>query len=80
MRYQKVILAVRIDPEITRYLENFLALLGNYELHEASRDLEAWKSTRGEARLDQAIRLLDGWIQQSIKRSAEPVDNFEDED
>ena len=42
MRYQKVILAVRIDPEITRYLENFLALLGNYELHEASRDLEAW--------------------------------------
>ena len=45
-----------------------------------SQDLEAWKSTRGEARLDQAIQQVDKWIQQSVKLSAEPVDNFEDVD
>ena len=45
-----------------------------------SRDLEAWKSTRGEARLQQAIQQLDGWIKQNAKGSAEPVDDFEDED
>ena len=45
-----------------------------------SRDLEAWKSTRGEARLTQAIQQLDGWIKQNAKISAEPVDDFQDED
>src|SRR3954469_2702321 len=46
-----------------------------------SRDLEAWKSTRGEARLQQAIQQLDGWIKQSVKTSTAPViDDFEDED
>ena len=45
-----------------------------------TRDLEAWKSTRGEARLDQAIHQLDGWMKQNVKDSAEPVDDFEDED
>ena len=45
-----------------------------------TRDLEAWKSTRGEARLDQAIHQLDGWMKQNVKDLAEPVDDFEDED
>ena len=45
-----------------------------------SRDLEAWKSTKGEARFDQAIQQLDGWLKQSAKVSAEPVDDFPDED
>jgi hypothetical protein len=45
-----------------------------------TRDLEAWKSTRGEARLEQAIQQLDGWLKQSVRNSAEPINNFEDED
>ena len=45
-----------------------------------TRDLEAWKSTRGEARLEQAIQQLDGWIKQNAKSSPEPVDDFDDED
>lgn len=46
-----------------------------------SRDLETWKSTRGEARLQEAIQQLDGWLKQSVSRSsAEPINNFEDED
>ena len=44
------------------------------------RDLEAWKSTRGEARLEQTIQQLDGWIKLHAKSSAEPVDDFADED
>ena len=44
-----------------------------------ARDLEAWKSTRGEARLDQAIQQVDGWIKQNLHAvsAAQPV---EDED
>ncbi len=45
-----------------------------------TRDLEAWKATRGEARLQEAIQQLDGWMKQSVKESAQPVDDFEDED
>ena len=45
-----------------------------------SRDLEAWKSTKGEARFDQAIQQLDGWLKHSAKISTEPVYDFEDED
>src|SRR5207248_10803082 len=45
-----------------------------------ARDLEEWKSTRGEARLEQAIQQLDGWIKQNVHNSAEPVENFEDEE
>ena len=45
-----------------------------------ARDLEEWKSTRGEARLEQAIQQLDGWIKQNVQHSAEPVENFEDEE
>ena len=45
-----------------------------------ARDLEAWKSTRGEARLQQAIQQLDGWIKQSVQNSAEPSEDLEDSD
>ena len=46
-----------------------------------TRDLEAWKSTRGEARLQQDIQQVDGWVKQTAPRSgAAPVDRFEDED
>jgi hypothetical protein len=44
-----------------------------------ARDLDAWKSTRGEARLDQAIHQLDVWLKTGPKTSTEPV-GFEDED
>ncbi len=44
-----------------------------------TRDLEAWKSTRGEARLEQALQQLDGWIKQNVQASTE-VELPEDED
>jgi hypothetical protein len=45
-----------------------------------SRDLEAWKATKGEARLDQTIQQVDGWIKQSSRIAVEPFDDFDDED
>ena len=45
-----------------------------------TRDLEAWKSTRGEARLTEAIKQLDGWMKQANKSALDPVDDFDDED
>jgi hypothetical protein len=46
-----------------------------------TRDLEAWKLTRGEARLQQTIQQLDGWLKQNTEISgAKPIDSFEDED
>ena len=42
-------------------------------------DLEMWKSTRGEARLDQALQQLDGWIKQNVDPPPE-VELPEDED
>jgi hypothetical protein len=45
-----------------------------------ARDLEAWKETRGEARLDQTIQQLDGWIKQSLQAAEEPIDDFDDQD
>jgi hypothetical protein len=45
-----------------------------------ARDLEAWKSTRGEARLDETIHQLDGWIKQGLQAEEEPADDFEDQD
>ena len=45
-----------------------------------TRDLEAWKSTRGEVRFQQAVQQLDVWIKQDVKKSAEPVDDFDNED
>ena len=45
-----------------------------------TRDLEAWKSTRGEARLQQAIQQVDGWIKQNVKNNlAEQAEGVEDE-
>jgi hypothetical protein len=46
-----------------------------------TRDLEAWKLTRGEARLQQTIQQLDGWLKQNTEISgSKPIDSFEDED
>jgi hypothetical protein len=45
-----------------------------------ARDLEAWKSTRGEARFQQAIQQLDVWLKQDVQPSVAPADDFEDED
>ena len=45
-----------------------------------ARDLEEWKATRGEARFEQAIQQLDVWIKQDLRPSAEPAEDFEDED
>jgi len=32
-----------------------------------TRDFEAWKSTRGEARLGAAIQQVDGWVSNSTR-------------
>jgi len=45
-----------------------------------TKDFEAWKTTKGEARLDQAIQQLDGWLKQSAKALVAPVDDMQDED
>jgi hypothetical protein len=45
-----------------------------------SRDLEAWKSTRGEARLEETIQQLDGWLKQSVQAPAESIEEFDDQD
>ena len=45
-----------------------------------ARDLEEWKSTRGEARFQQAVQQLDVWIKQIGKESVKPADDFEDEE
>ena len=34
-----------------------------------TRDFEAWKSTRGEKRLDAALQQLDRWIREDAARS-----------
>lgn len=45
-----------------------------------SSDLEEWKWTKGEARLDRAIQQLDGWLKQSAKAAMEPAYDFQDEE
>ena len=45
-----------------------------------ARDLEAWKATRGEARLDETIQQLDGWIKHGLHAEEEPIDDFDDQD
>src|SRR5262245_20374980 len=35
----------------------------------AASDLEQWKATRGEARLDNLIKQLDGWMKASLQSS-----------
>ena len=43
-------------------------------------DLETWKSTHGEARLEQCLQQLDRWLTQDFRRTAEPVEDFGDND
>jgi len=45
-----------------------------------SRDLEAWKTTKGEVRFQQTLQQLDGWIKRGAKETVEPIDDFQDED
>ena len=35
-----------------------------------ARDLEEWKATRGEQRLEEAIQQVDGWIKRNLQLSA----------
>src|SRR5262252_4961000 len=45
-----------------------------------SRDLEAWKATKGEARFQYMIQQLDGWLKHSPKENCDSVDEFDDFD
>jgi hypothetical protein len=45
-----------------------------------SRDLEVWKSTHGEARMQQTIQQLDGFTKDRVKEPAGTADDFEGED
>ena len=42
-------------------------------------DLEQWKATRGEARLEAALQQLDGWIKRSAAVEQVPGDEDETE-
>ena len=46
------------------------------------RDLEAWKSTHGEARLEQCLQQLDRWLmyKEDVRRGAQPLRDFGDEE
>ena len=44
-----------------------------------ARDLEEWKVTRGDARLQAAIQQLDGWIKRSAIVDETPVEEDETE-
>jgi hypothetical protein len=45
-------------------------------------DLEAWKSTHGEIRLDECLTQLDRWLKdkEEVRRGAQLVPNFGDDD
>jgi hypothetical protein len=45
-------------------------------------DLEAWKSTHGEARLDACLKQLDIWLKdkEDVRRGAQPVQDFGSDD
>ena len=44
-------------------------------------DLETWKSTYGEARLEECLKQLDRFLMKvDIRRGAEPVQDFGDDD
>jgi hypothetical protein len=45
-------------------------------------DLETWKSTYGEARLEECLKQLDRWLEEKedVRRGAEPVQDFGDGD
>jgi hypothetical protein len=44
-------------------------------------DLETWKSTHGEARLDECLKQLDIWLKdkEDIRRGAQPVQDLGDD-
>jgi len=50
------------------------------KLFIVARDLEAWKSTKGEARFQQAVQQLDVWLKDAQRSPNDPVDDFDDED
>ena len=50
------------------------------KVYIVGRDLDEWKSTRGEARFQQALEQLDVWIKQDTRYLMEPADDFDDED
>jgi hypothetical protein len=45
-------------------------------------DLETWKSTQGEARFEECLRQLDKWLKnvEEVRRGAQPVQDFGDDD
>ena len=45
-------------------------------------DLETWKSTHGEARLEECLKELDKWVKgtEDFRRGAQPVQDFGDDD
>ena len=45
-------------------------------------DLETWKSTHGEIRLDECLTQLDRWLKDKevVRRGAQPVPDFGDDD
>ena len=43
-------------------------------------DLETWKSTHGEARLERCLQQLDRWLTDDFRRTAGPVEDFGDDD
>src|SRR5260370_25529121 len=44
----------------------------------AASNLETWKSTRGEARLEECLKQLYRWVQEDTQHSAAAVERFED--
>ena len=45
-------------------------------------DLETWKSTHGEARLEACLKQLDKWVKdkEDFRRGAQPMQDFGDDD
>lgn len=45
-------------------------------------DLETWKSTHGEARLEECLKQIDKWVKGTadVRRGAQPVQDFRDDD
>jgi hypothetical protein len=41
-------------------------------------DLETWKSTRGEARLEECLKQLDRWLKykEDVRSGAQPIQDF----
>ncbi len=45
-------------------------------------DLKTWKSTHGEARLEECLKQLDTWLKnkEDVRRGAQPIEDFGDDD